>query len=115
METMYFILGMLSIVGIAIVAAIVWGVVKITKLLKAIKHHEEYQSLNDREINDRFKDLYQDINLRLDSMERHANDHISELQRELASRFDQVYSYTDSRLDKLADKALKQDKQLIKG
>lgn len=48
-------------------------------------------------------------------MERHGNDHISALQRELDSRFNEVYSYTDSRLDKLADKTLKQEKQIIKG
>lgn len=115
METMYFILGMLSIVGAAFVAITVWGIVKITKLLKTIKSHEEVHSNHDREINDRFRELYQEIDRRLDNMERHGNDHISALQRELDSRFNEVYSYTDSRLDKLADKTLKQEKQIIKG
>lgn len=112
---MYFILGMLSIVGVAFVAITVWGIVKITKLLKTIKSHEEVHSHHDREINDRFRELYQEIDRRLDNMERHGNDHISALQRELDSRFNEVYSYTDSRLDKLADKTLKQEKQIIKG
>jgi hypothetical protein len=93
METMYFILGMLSIIGIVFVATIVWGIVKITRLLKIIKSHEEWQSYYDRDTNERFKDLHQDIN----------------------RRFNDVYSYTDSRLDKLADKTLKQEKQIIKG
>ena len=115
METFYFILGMLSIIAIAIIATIVWGIVKITKLLKTIKSHEEVHSHHDREINDRFREFYQDIDRRLDNMERHGNDHISALQRELDSRFNEVYSYTDSRLDKLADKTLKQEKQIIKG
>lgn len=115
METMYFILGMLSIVAIAFMATIILGMVKITKLLKIIKSHEQWQSHHDREINDRFRELYQEIDRRLDNMERHGNDHISALQRELDSRFNEVYSYTDSRLDKLADKTLKQEKQIIKG
>lgn len=115
METMYFILGMLSIIGIVFVATIVWGIVKITRLLKIIKSHEEWQSYYDRDTNERFKDLYQDINRRFENMDRHAEEHISALQRELNSKFNDVYSYTDSRLDKLADKTLKQEKQIIKG
>ena len=38
METIYFVLGMLSIVGAIAIATIVWGVVKISRLLKTIKH-----------------------------------------------------------------------------
>jgi hypothetical protein len=41
METMYFVLGMLSIVGAIMLATIVWGVVKINNLLKEVKTNEE--------------------------------------------------------------------------
>lgn len=115
METMYFILGMLSIVAAAFVAVIVWGIVKITQMLKTIKSHEEWQSHQDRETNQRLSDLHRDLDRRLDNMDRHAMETISALQRELDSRVNDIYSYTDSRLDKLADKALKQEKQIIKG
>ncbi len=37
METTFFVLGMLSIIGAIAVATIVWGVLKINKLTKSIK------------------------------------------------------------------------------
>ena len=115
METMYFILGMLSIVGAALVAVIVWGVVKIVNLLKAIRSHEEWLNRHEHNMYENVRELRQDIDRRLDNMERHADKYTTNLQRELDEKFNAVYSYTDSRLDKLAEKTLKQEKQLIKG
>jgi len=41
MNSYFFILGMLSIIGAIALVLIVWGVLKITKLLKAIRQQEE--------------------------------------------------------------------------
>lgn len=126
METIYFVLGMLSIVGAIAIATIVWGVVKISKLLKAIKQHEEWISNNDRNTWENIRHLREDLDRRMDGIERHANDHITDLQREVVMRINdqitdavtQSTSYTDKRIDKLIDtyfdiKGAK--KQVIKG
>jgi len=126
METTYFVLGMLSIVGAIAIATIVWGVVKISKLLKAIKQYEEWISNNDRNMYENIHRLRDDLDRRMDGMERHANDHITDLQRDVVARINdqitdavtQSTSYTDKRIDKLIDtyfdiKSAK--KQVIKG
>jgi outer membrane protein TolC len=58
METMYFVLGMLSIVGAIILATIVWGVVKINSLLKKVKINEERMSQVNKSISLLEKSLY---------------------------------------------------------
>ena len=118
METMYFVLGMLSIIGAIAIATIVWGIVKISKLLKTIKQHEEWIINNERQIHDNLYRLREDLDRRMDSMDHHANNYMNELQRELDIRFkdqlDESKSYTDSRFDKVAS-GLNGAKQLIKG
>ena len=126
METMYFVLGMLSIVGASIIATIVWGVVKISKLLRAIKNHEEMIHSTDRNIWDSTHRIREDLDSRIGEVDRHANDHVNELQREIDRRINdqitdsvtQCSSYTDKRIDKLVDTYLsdkKSKKELING
>ena len=126
METMYFVLGMLSIVGASIIATIVWGVVKISKLLRAIKHQEEMIHSSDRNVWDNIHRLREDLDRRIGEVDRHANDHVNELQREIDRRINdqitdsvtQCSSYTDKRIDKLVDTYLsdkKSKKELING
>jgi len=118
METMYFVLGMLSIIGAIVIATIVWGVVKISKLLKTIKQHEEWIINNERQIHDNLYRLREDLDRRMDNMDHHANSYMNDLKRELDDRFrhqlDESKSYTDSRFDKAAA-GLNGAKQLIKG
>ena len=118
METMYFVLGMLSIIGAIAIATIVWGIVKISKLLKTIKQHEEWITNNERQIHDNLHRLHEDLDRKMDDMDRHTHSRIDNLQRELDDRFkdqlDQSKSYTDSRFDKAAS-GLNGAKQLIKG
>ena len=90
METMYFVLGMLSIIGAAIIATIVWGVVKISKLLKAIKQQDEWIINNDRSTWESIHRLREDLERRMDIMDRHANGYVTDLQRELDSRFNTI-------------------------
>jgi ABC-type siderophore export system fused ATPase/permease subunit len=111
METMYFVLGMLSIIGAIAIALIVWGVLKITKLLKAIRQQEEWIMNNDRNVWDGTQRLREDLERRQDNMERHVYQNVTELQREMDMKInDQItdavtesHSYTDKRIDRLID------------
>jgi hypothetical protein len=114
METIYFILGMLSIIGAAFVATVVWGVVKISKLLKAIKEQEQQSKNIERDGWENLNHLRQDLDRRLDEIGRHSDHHVTELQRELDIKFNNTVSYVDSRIDKMSA-ALKEQKQVIKG
>ena len=87
---MYFVLGMLSIIGVAILATIVWGVVKISRLLKAIKQQEEWIMNSDRSTWENIHRLREDLERRMDIMDRHANGYVTDLQRELDSRFNTI-------------------------
>ena len=108
---MYFVLGMLSIVGAIILATIVWGVLKITKLLKTIRQQEEWIMNNDRNVWDGTQRLREDLERRQDNMERHVYQNVTELQREMDMKInDQItdavtesHSYTDKRIDRLID------------
>ena len=111
METMYFILGMLSIVAAAFVATIVWGIVKIVKQQKQIQHlHsniDEQSStawrVRDEDIrNQREKETY---------MERQLSDQFKSINDQITDAVTQCKSYTDSRIDKFTAT----DKKIIKG
>ena len=126
METMYFVLGMLSIIGAAIIATIVWGVVKISKLLKAIKQQEEWIINNDRSTWESIHRLREDLDRRMDTMDRYGCDRVTDLQREMNLKINdqitdavtQSTSYTDKRIDKLIDTYFmvsEAKKQVIKG
>jgi len=114
METMYFVLGMLSIVGATFIATTVWGIVKITKLLKVIKEQEQQSKNIERDGWENLNHLRQDLDRRLDEIGRHSDHQVTELQRELDIKFNNAVSYVDSRIDKMSA-TLKEQKQLIKG
>jgi len=125
METIYFVLGMLSIIGAIALALIVWGVLKITKLLKAIKQQEDYSMESNRNTWETIQRLREDLQRRQEELERHAYQHVTDLQREMNEKVNdqitdsvtQSYSYTDKRIDKLIDTYfdVKEAKNLIKG
>ena len=124
METMYFVLGMLSIVGAAFVATTVWGMVKITKLLKAIKQQEEWIMNNDRNMYENIHRMREEFDRRSDDFARERDKRTEELQREIDKRTEDLHrdinddiknvtSYVDSRIDKVSA-TLKEKKQLLK-
>ena len=126
MGTMYFVLGMLSIIGAIVIATIVWGIVKISKLLKAIKQQEEWIINNDRNTWENIHRLREDLERRMDIMDRHATGYVTDLQREMDLKINdqitdavtQSTSYTDKRIDKLIDTyfdVVNAKKQVIKG
>ena len=123
---MYFVLGMLSIIGVAFVATIVWGVVKISKLLKVIKLQEEWIIDNERNVHSNIHRLREDSERRMDSMQQHAYGQVTDLQREMDFKINSQItdavtlstSYTDKRIDKLIDTyfdTVGAKKQIIKG
>ena len=123
---MYFVLGMLSIIGVIAIATIVWGIVKISKLLKVIKQQEEWIINNERQIHDTLYRLREDLDRRMDIMERHATGYVTDLQHEMEVKTNsqitdavtQSTSYTDKRIDKLIDTyfdIVGAKKQVIKG
>ena len=106
METTFFVLGMLSIIGAIILATIVWGVLKITELTKLIKQYEEWISSNNRTHWEAINRLRDDIDRKFEDTERNIVQHVSHVTNESKS-------YTDSRFDKAT--GLTGVKQLIKG
>jgi hypothetical protein len=108
--TMYFILGMLSIVAAKFIVITIWGVVKIIKLSKISKAHDEYHMHHQNELDRRFESNQNELDRRFEYM----NKLISEVERESISN---SKSYTDSRIDKLIDthSTVGVKKQVIKG
>jgi len=131
METMYFVLGMLSIVGAIILATIVWGVVKINSLLKEVKTNEErisevsrvfWETTHDTRTDSdrRFTELERDISSEFGKNERSTYSEFERRDRDLDLRFKDMYdeikhthSYIDSRIDKVTGTL--SAKQVIKG
>ncbi len=107
METTFFVLGMLSIIGAIVVALIVWGVFKIIKLSETIEQQEEWTRNNDRSTWDLIHRLNDDLGRRIDDLERNTVSYVSDAIHESKS-------YTDSRFDK-ATSGNNGSKQLIKG
>jgi len=94
MEITSFVLGMLTVVAVIIVAVIIRGIVKITKLEEQLKETQESIEWRDHNNSDTVRDIYE----RLSRMDEHASRHLEELKREITS-------YVDSRIDKLQSKS----------
>lgn len=123
METLYFTLGIASVVVTVIAVVAVWAMFRVAKLSQTIQELE--RSVNDglnsahrditmvdktimnsidrdnREIDARFNEISRETHLRIDSLQVQIDNAVTEL-----------YRHVDSRVDKLA---AKQEKQLIKG
>ena len=105
METMYFILGMLSIIAAAIIAVIVWGIVKINKLTFELKATHEWIDNGTRDRDYNFQQVYK----KFEETEHQTSYELEHVYRQIA----ECRSYTDSRFDKAT--SLTGAKQLIKG
>ena len=101
---MYFVLGMLSIVAAAIIAVIVWSIVKITKLTLELKSTNEWIESNNRDRNYNFEQVYKTIS----DTERQTQFEVQEIYKQMT----ECRSYTDSRFDKAT--GLTGAKQVIK-
>ena len=124
---MYFVLGMLSIIAAAIIAVIVWGIVKINKLTFELKATHEWIDNNTRERDYKFEQVQRQHNEDFERSYNHITTNFDHLDRKIAEQdrntsyeFEHVYrqiaecrSYTDSRFDKATNPT--GAKQLIKG
>ena len=126
METLYFTLGIASVVVAVIAVGSVWAMFKVAKLNAMLRDVEqqfgsthrditmvEKTIMNNiehnlRDLDSRFDNLYRDLDERFDGMNRELDNRSQETQKQ----FEEVYRTIDSRIDKLA---AKQEKQLIKG
>ena len=105
METTSFVLGMLSIVAVAFMVVIVWGIVKINKLTFQMKATHEWIDNGTRDRDYNLQQVYKKF---------------EETDRDISHEFERIYnhiaecrSYTDSRIDKAL--GITGAKQLIKG
>lgn len=103
METLSFTLGVLSVIIVAFIAVLVWGVVKVVKQEKQIKNMNDDFS---RSIENIYRNITENNNYayrKFEDMDRHAHE-------QMKNYIAESKSYTDSRIDKLLEK-----KQVIKG
>jgi uncharacterized membrane-anchored protein YhcB (DUF1043 family) len=118
--TMYFILGILTIVVPIFIGMIIMGLVKINRQQKQIKNLIEEINFQRRDFNDTFLDIRRskendgrNMYEELRELEKRVQNHLDDLRRE-------TKSYTDSRVDKLIDtyfeykKISKDSKELLK-
>jgi len=132
METMYFVLGMLSIVAVAFVAVVVWGLLKIKKQEDEIKMlhklnednhrliysmvedvnrriYKEIESINQvistdrREFSEEMRRMSSNFDRRVDDVWGGFRDIRNEMVELSKSDVDLSKSYTDSRIDKIID------------
>ena len=116
MGTMYFVLGMLSIIAAAIVSVLVWGIVKINKQQQHLNHIKRMMEEAPREVDNRMSTWYRDMDDRATYIHRR----IDEADANMSREFERIYnhiadarSYTDSRIDKVLGTT--GAKQVIKG
>jgi cell division protein FtsL len=93
MEITSFILGMLSVVAVIVIAVIVKGMVKITKLEKELKNTQESIEWRDRNNSDANREIHDSLS----RMGENIYHRVDEVERNLIS-------YVDSRIDKLQSK-----------
>jgi len=108
METLYFTLGIASVVVTAVAVGAVWAMFKVAKLNAKLNNVDQQFASTHRDITMVEQTTMNQINNNQQELDRtFDNTH-----REMEERFQEVYRTIDSRIDKLA---AKQEKQLIKG
>jgi hypothetical protein len=93
METLSFAFGMLTVIGVALAAAVVVGIVKVFRMEKRMHELQRWHESDNQAMHQRISNEYEAIN-RVMSDDR----------KEMNDRVDQLNSYVDSRLDKLESK-----------
>ena len=93
METLAFVQGVLTVIGLLMVGGMVWAVLKIN------------------DIKDSLEGLYQEVNetqtqlhLRIDKEIQDVDSKIDDLRRQVENNSENIYRTIDSRLDKLQTK-----------
>ena len=100
---MYFVLGMLSIVAVAFVAVVVWGLLKIKNQQRSIEILQQRLDEMPRQFYDETRNITQTFDRRVDDFWSGFRDIRNEMVELSKSDVDLSKSYTDSRIDKLID------------
>jgi len=100
METLYFTLGMLSVVAVVLTASVVYGIVKLSKLNKWCHDTDVRIESTQREMYRIDENTSSHTNRRIDDL----SSSIWREREEIAKRLDDLQSYIDSRVDKLDSK-----------
>ena len=100
---MYFVLGMLSIVAVAFVAVVVWGLLKIKNQQRSIEILQQRLDEMPRQFYDETRNITQTFDRRIDDVWGGFRDIRNEMVERSKSDLELSKSYTDSRIDKLID------------
>lgn len=100
METLYFTLGMLSVVAVVLTASVVYGIVKLSKLNKWCHDTDVRIESTQREMYRIDENTSSHTNRRIDDL----SSSMWREREEIAKRLDDLQSYIDSRVDKLDSK-----------
>lgn len=100
---MYFVLGMLSIVAVAFVAVVVWGLLKIKNQQRSIEILQQRLDEMPRQFYDETRNITQTFDRRIDDVWGGFRDIRNEMVELCKSDVELSKSYTDSRVDKLID------------
>jgi low affinity Fe/Cu permease len=103
METMYFVLGMLSIVAAAVVVIVIWGLLKIKNQQRSIETLQQRLDEMPRQFYDETRNITQTFDRRFDDVWGSFRDIRNEIVDISKSDVELSKSYTDSRIDKLID------------
>lgn len=93
METLAFVQGVLTVIGLLVVGGTVWAVLKINDIKASLE--VLYQQVNETQTQ---------LHLRIDKEIQDADLKIHDLYREVESNSENIYRAIDSRLDKLQSK-----------
>lgn len=93
METLSFAFGMLTMIGVALAAVVVVGIVKVFRMQSTLKSTQEW-------IVENHNHVLQRISTDVTNIENV----ITNDRREMNQRIDECYRYTDSRFDKFENK-----------
>lgn len=120
METMYFVLGMLSIIAAAIVCVMVWGIVKINKQQQWLDSIQRQLNEEERMLKERIAEIYREIDQRASWIHTRIDGNDANVNRRMDQEHETIFreiadcrAYIDSRIDKALGTV--GTKQVIKG
>jgi hypothetical protein len=103
METMYFFLGVLTVVAAIVAGVITWGLLKIKNQQRSINILQQRLDEMPRQFYDETRNITQTFDRRIDDVWGSFRDIRNEMVELNKSDVELSKSYTDSRIDKLID------------
>jgi len=103
METMYFFLGVLTVVAAIVAGVITWGLLKINKQQRSIEILQQRLDEMPRQFYDETRNITQTFDRRIEDVWGSFRDIRNDVVELSKSDVELSKSYTDSRIDKLID------------